>query len=177
MDSKCSPKYLEFNSLLSFKKSFELLTKLLFLYKELWSYLPVLRLVWGIVFWKIVIFMSTRNNLQSRFIVGFKKFWGFFVVHTFSVFIIWSNLKNNREYRNWQKLTNESANWEQMTKSIGWIASVNSVKLHFLKTRSSICTRIKSSKILFHKQYENDENIIPGVENTEIQIIFRTNDF
>ena len=48
--------------------------------------------------------------LQSKYISGFKKFWGIFVVHNFSkkFFRTWSNFKKTRDYQNWQILTKES---------------------------------------------------------------------
>ena len=45
---------------------------------------------------------------QSKYITGFKKFWGIFVAYNFSNLV--KLQKNDRDYQNWEILTNEIAN-------------------------------------------------------------------
>ena len=122
---KCSPKCLESINILRFQKYFKLRIKWLFLYNELWSYMFYDRF-YDLYFENLRILFIFKIFRQSKYITGFKKFWGIFVVHNFSkkFFQTWSNFKkNDRNYQNCQILTNEIANWEQMTRSY-WLNSV-----------------------------------------------------
>ena len=75
----------------------------------------------------ICILKICDTYFKSKYITGFKKFWGIFTARNFSKKFS-SNCvklqKNDRSYQNWQISTNEIENWEQITRSY-WLNSVS----------------------------------------------------